>query len=159
MLWTLNNNADPAVECRHKQDSQRPDSWHWGLLLTHGEYLKHLFALEVWREYGWRGLRMYNQKGHLLVLWENQESVLTARTHGGSAHWQSLKIPWSIRGNSFNSEAFRKHKPKSTRPGNTDSKVKRSVKPNPGADPNKIFCQIYARDSETITIFCTKHTP
>lgn len=31
-------------------------------------------------------LRMYNQKGHLLVLWENQESVLTAHTHGGSAH-------------------------------------------------------------------------
>lgn len=41
ILWTLNNNADSAVMCRHRQDGQRPDSWHRDLLLTHGECLKH----------------------------------------------------------------------------------------------------------------------
>ncbi len=51
----------------------RTAAYSWGCL-------KHVFAFEVWRECGWSGLRMYNQKGHLLVLWEKyQEPPHTRR--------------------------------------------------------------------------------
>lgn len=126
-LWTPNNNADPAVTCRHKQDGLRSADHSSGMpeaLICFGRFL---------------------QKGHLLLLWENQESMLTAMpcTHGGSAHWKPLKIILSIQGNSL--DHTKKHKPKTTHPVNNDSKVKLWVQPNPGTDPNQIFSAIYVK--------------